>query len=296
MKRYFINIVIVMVFFVSLFSSNSIYAADNNAYSVKVGKKITLKTELKKAVWGSSDTSIATVTNKGVVKGVKEGTCTIVATSDGKSELFSVKVIKTKKKNIVEVYNKNMIDWYKHFKDNQVVYLDGIKITYYETTYSDLLNEIKKSSYTCSDYDKNNKMPKANDIITNNFTIRIMNGKKSCAKISFKYTDSRIAKDAIISNVEIDYDAPSSFYYFNTKFKIKNVPDFDSFKTSNLFSEEISWCYEDGKINGKNIVWCYQGFYCSDDILQKENGGYIVYTMYFAFDQSTHKCVYVTMK
>lgn len=60
--------------------------------SVYVGKKITLKATVKpsnasnKAVtWKSSDTKVATVSSKGVVKGLKKGTVTITATTkDGK--------------------------------------------------------------------------------------------------------------------------------------------------------------------------------------------------------------------
>ncbi len=294
-KQLLYVLAIIMVFVLS-FDMYLVEAGTTDNYTVKTGKKVTIKTSLENAVWGSDDTSIATVSQKGVVKGVARGECTIVATSNGQSELFKLKVTKAKKKNVVEVYRKNTYDNSKHFKDTPVVYLDGIKITYYETTYKELLNEISKTKYKCTDYDKYNTIPKPNDIITNDFFARIMNGKTSCATIRFTYTDSRIAKDAIITSVEMDYNTPSNFYYFNTKFKVKNVPDFQEFKTSELFSEEIDWYYDDGQINGKNIVWCYHDIYASDDIKEKGNNQYRYFTLYFAFDQSTHKCVYVTMK
>ena len=296
MSKKILCVLAIVIVFVSTCSLYSVEAAATENYTVKVGKKVTIKTSLKNAVWGSDDTSIATVSQKGVVKGVAKGECTIVATSNGKSELFSLKVTKAKKKNVVEIYNENAYSDEKHFKDAPVVYLDGIKVTYYETTYKELLNEISKTKYTCIDYDKYNKIPKPNDIITEDFNARIMNGKNSCATIHFKYTDSRIAKDAIITSVEMDYNAPSTFYYFNTRFKVKNVPDFEDFKTEDLFSEEINWYYDDGQINGKNIVWCYQKIYASDDMMLKERYSYKSYYIYFAFDQSTHKCVYVTMQ
>lgn len=65
-------------------------------YSVKVGSKIRLKSSVGKAKWGSEDTAVATVTKKGVVKGISEGTCFIVALGSEKTELFKVTVIKGK--------------------------------------------------------------------------------------------------------------------------------------------------------------------------------------------------------
>ena len=65
-------------------------------YSVKVGSKIKLKSSLGKVKWGSEDTATATVTKKGVVKGISEGTCFIVALGGGKTELFKVTVINGK--------------------------------------------------------------------------------------------------------------------------------------------------------------------------------------------------------
>ena len=284
-----------VIVFISTFKLYSVEAATKDNYTVKVGKKVTIKTSLKNAVWGSNDTSIATVSQKGVVKGVAKGECTIVATSDGKSELFSLKVTKAKKKNVVELSSRYDYDWYKQFKDNPVVYLDGIKVTYNETTYKELFDEISKTKYTCAAYSYYT-MPELNDIITDDFSLKIMNGEKSCAIVEFKYTDSRIAKDAIITSVEIEYNAPSTFYYFNTRFKVKNVPDFEELKTSSLFSEELEWEYDDGQLNGKNIVWCKHEIFATDDIIEKVGYSDIYYVISFAFDQSTHKCVHVKMR
>ena len=68
-------------------------------YSVKKGKKITLKTSLTPAAakttltWSSDNKKIATVTKKGVVKGIRKGTVTItVKTANGKSATVKVTV------------------------------------------------------------------------------------------------------------------------------------------------------------------------------------------------------------
>jgi uncharacterized protein YjdB len=66
---------------------------------VKAGKKITLKTKLTPAkakttlTWSSSNKKIATVTQKGVVKGIRKGTVTItVKTANGKKATVKVTV------------------------------------------------------------------------------------------------------------------------------------------------------------------------------------------------------------
>jgi len=69
------------------------------SYSVKAGKKITLKTKLTPAKakttlkWTSSNKKIATVSSKGVVKGIRKGTVTItVKTANGKKATVKVTV------------------------------------------------------------------------------------------------------------------------------------------------------------------------------------------------------------
>ena len=68
-------------------------------YSVKKGKKITLKTSLTPAAakttltWSSDNKKIATVTKNGVVKGIRKGTVTItVKTANGKTASVKVTV------------------------------------------------------------------------------------------------------------------------------------------------------------------------------------------------------------
>ena len=71
------------------------------SYSVKKGKKLKLSDKIKvtpagsagSCTWISSDPGIATVSAKGVVKGVKKGTVTItVTTANGKQASTTVKV------------------------------------------------------------------------------------------------------------------------------------------------------------------------------------------------------------
>ncbi len=76
-------------------------AFKKSSYSVKKGKSLNLANKIKvtpsdttgSCTWSSSDPGIATVSAKGVVKGVKKGTVTItVATANGKSAKVKVKV------------------------------------------------------------------------------------------------------------------------------------------------------------------------------------------------------------
>lgn len=72
--------------------------------TLEVGKSTTLKAKVtpssasnKKVVYSSSDTTVATVSSKGVVKGVKEGSVTITATAVDGSGKKATKVITVKK-------------------------------------------------------------------------------------------------------------------------------------------------------------------------------------------------------
>lgn len=72
--------------------------------TIEVGKTTTLKATVtpssasnKKVVYSSSDTTVATVSSKGVVKGIKEGSVTITATAVDGSGKKATKVITVKK-------------------------------------------------------------------------------------------------------------------------------------------------------------------------------------------------------
>ncbi len=298
MKKILALMVCSILFFNYIFEVIPIQAASKTEYTVKVGKKITLKTSLKNAVWGSDNTSVATVTKKGVVKGVTVGSCTIVATANGKAELFPVSVTK-KKSNSVAVYTDktiydNMYGYHIALKEYPNVYIDGKEFAYYTSTFSDLFSTL--SQYNCP------QIPGLNDIITDEFKVEVYNNDQYYASIIFKSTDSMIAKDALLANVEFGYSVPSNFYYFNKNFKLKSLPKFENFKDSNLFSDAIPWVY--GDYNDYELyyeisddimesfppkyAYCYRELYCKDD--------YYAHTLYFVFDATTHECVYITMK
>ena len=76
-------------------------AFKKSSYSVKKGKTLKLAGQLKLTpagvtttyTWNSSDPSVATVSGKGVVKGIKKGTVTITVTSsNGKTARTKVRV------------------------------------------------------------------------------------------------------------------------------------------------------------------------------------------------------------
>ena len=80
-------------------AATSIKIKQGKSASVKVNKTLKLKATLKpsgtasKVTWKSSDKKIATVSSKGVVKGVKKGTVTITAKTDsGKKAKIKIKV------------------------------------------------------------------------------------------------------------------------------------------------------------------------------------------------------------
>ncbi len=79
MKKFF-SFALILALLISIFPTIPSFA-DNSikTYTVKIGKKISLKTDFKNPTWGSSDTSVATVTQKGKVKGISAGECNIVA-------------------------------------------------------------------------------------------------------------------------------------------------------------------------------------------------------------------------
>ena len=95
MKKFTKMLVSVLLIMIIILPSAQTHAATE--YSLKVGGKIRLKSSVGKVKWGSEDTAIATVTKKGVVKGIAEGSCYIAAVGSEKTELFKVTVKKGKK-------------------------------------------------------------------------------------------------------------------------------------------------------------------------------------------------------
>lgn len=89
----------------------------NNNRTYKLKKSISNKNAVYKAVqWKSTNTKIATVNSNGVVKGLKRGSCYVVATTmDGskKSVKCKVRVIKLVKKITFDKKNKYNVDYGK---------------------------------------------------------------------------------------------------------------------------------------------------------------------------------------
>ena len=188
---------IVFIILGTTFGAYPTQAASSSSYSIKVGKKLSIDTSLKNATWGSDDTEVATVTQKGVVNALSAGTCTIVATANGKSELFTVKVTKSKKSNTVDILQDSVSDGYygpPALKHAPVVYIDGNKLTFFETTYSELVNGLKGSGYSvlCEH--------EVNDIVAYDFYVEVMKENVRYASLRFKVTDSMLAKDSVVSH------------------------------------------------------------------------------------------------
>ncbi len=281
-------------------SYSKVKAAEKKTYSVKVGKKITLTSSLKNAVWGSDDISIAKVTSKGVVKGKSAGTCTIVATADGKSELFTVKVTKAKKKvSSIQLLTEEVTTYYTYnsviLKEYPAVVFDGVEITLYQSNYSEIYDAL--SAYKCKD------MPGLNDILTGEDTIKIYKDEKLYAKVTLVHSSTNLAKDAVIVNIELGYPSVSKCYYFNKNFLAKNMPSFDSIKESDLFSMSLPWTFGDWNDNNvmfkyidketlKALPEKYAFCYCN---LRAPNGFYNPGTLFCIFDVETHECILATL-
>lgn len=281
-------------------SYNRVKALEEKTYSVKVGKKITLTSSLKNAVWGSADVSIAKVTSKGVVKGKSAGTCTIVATADGKSELFTVKVTKAKKKiSPVQLLTEDVTTYATYnsviLKEFPIAVFDGVEITLYQSKYSEIYDAL--SAYKCKD------MPGLNDILTGEDTIKVYKNDKLYAKVTLVHSSTNLAKDAVIVNIEFGYPSTSKCYYFNKNFMAKNMPSFDNIKESDLFSISLPWTF--GDWNDNNIMFKYidketlkilpekYAFcYCN---LRAVYSFYNPGTLFCIFDVETHKCILATL-
>lgn len=75
---------------------------NKKAATIYVGEKVTLKLNGAKSVsWSSSNKKIATVTSKGVVKGVKAGSCKVTAKNKKTGKSYTCKVTVKALKNLV---------------------------------------------------------------------------------------------------------------------------------------------------------------------------------------------------
>ncbi len=122
---------------------------NTTSLSVTIGKSETLKVtgNIGKVTWSSSDKTVATVSSKGTVKGVKAGTCTITAKFDNKKLTCKVTV----KNKLVCYPNSDVPDFGKLANVDYIgyeaingtetyIYKDNIPIDYLYD-YSDALSE-----------------------------------------------------------------------------------------------------------------------------------------------------------
>ncbi|MBO4416314.1 MAG: family 16 glycosylhydrolase [Lachnospiraceae bacterium] len=105
MNKRFFGIIIILSLLITIFIPTTCVGAVNT-YSIRVGKKLQLTSTFKKPAWGSSDTSVATVSDKGVVKGKSKGKCYISAVYNGMAEVYVIKVKAAKVKEVKEKENE----------------------------------------------------------------------------------------------------------------------------------------------------------------------------------------------
>jgi len=222
------KLIAVLLITVSIIGTVPVKATSSNEFTVKAGKKITLETSLKNATWGSSNLSIATVTKKGVVKGISVGKCTVVAVSDNKAELFEITVTSKKKtKNDTLKIGKNGWDY-----ENPTYHFDGMEITTYVTTVTDLYNLLKKHDYDISSINLEDKRVYDTDT---SFEIQKNDGTAKytvhCSSINSNYF-----KDMTIVHIYPSYDSTdyTNDYWINKTFSLKNAPEYDTFEKSVL--------------------------------------------------------------
>ena len=138
------SIIEVSVFFhePALNYSNATVATGNS-------KQLELKYTTKKVKWSSSNKKIAKVSKTGKVKGIKKGTCTITAKSEGKTYKCTIHVVKPR------LYFYAAIDEYKtrdnyfivkmsNYSDKKMVITSGIKVRHDDYKFLDRKLRLKK--------------------------------------------------------------------------------------------------------------------------------------------------------
>ena len=265
----------------------SINAAEKKTYSVKVGKKITLKTSLKNAVWGSDDTSIATVSSKGVVKGVAKGSCVIVATVKGKSELYSLTVLNTKKAKKGTLYiGKNGVEI-----EEPKMNIEGVDIVFGKTTLGELDDKMKSPILYIEDALTDIEDAEEIDINTSKIygdEAYILLGKWKWNVFKNDPGTHQYYREMLISdrNIMANYSPfingiylTGSDYYILPTFAAKKAPAFDTFEQDIL--KKFSGYTEDNiKIYGSSEWDPYDGLhpvFSSQDYYEDDSVAYVYY-------------------
>ena len=280
-----------------------IHAASPKEYSVKVGKKLTLKTSLKNAVWGSSDTSIAKVSRTGKVTAKAVGECLISAVADGKADVFRVRVTKATSKA-----KKLKIDSEGKY-GNVIMNFHGHDIEFNTMTVEDFMKEMGdgfhlyrysslKDEYLIDIY--------ANTIISSREDFYLEKDGNIYGLISLS-PQTTYLKDMIVTDIRVRIDWDNTYfykweecYYFSKQFTIKNAPSFDTFKDEivdkfddknnylRLYRQNNCWyvyiatSYYVNQSANKDSIMARSSLYPSSDTL-----AYFIYT----YDPETRECI-----
>ncbi len=255
-------------------------AADT--FKVKVGKKITLASTLKNPVWGSTDTSIATVSDKGVVKGIKKGTCYVTATADNKSELFKISVTKKAKKTTTATAPTEPVIMDSKTESELKIYLEGKEVILGKTTYGEILKMTEGSGYSFRDKKSGSELQSAPFSMELVRTADPAPYDESQIIFKFKAPETYLAQDAVLYSVlfvdNADYHTFSNTYCFDERFMFTKIPDFEDFIKSK--DQLIIWK------DKANQGWTISGTSWNFDFSASDQN----VSIGFSFNKDTHKC------
>lgn len=246
------------------------------------GKSVTLKATVKgtssKVVWKSSNTSVATVTNKGKVTGKKPGTCTISATINGKKATCRVTVKSSATasaayKKLIQQYEKKYGKAKHYFYGSNGIYWTGLCFAKLLDFNNDNTNELILVYQT-----------EASNTVKVQYHVELwtFDGKKAkkiVSQISWTgnnipfFGEFSISKYAGKYLLELTDDAGCSDWYYGTK-KDGSIGLVDEF----LWKGDI--------INGN---WCHNGIDISQDIFEEYNNKYSVNQTKYIFYKTEYE-------
>lgn len=229
--------------------------------SVGVGSTKTLKASVagysKTVTWSSSNKSVATVSSKGVVKGIKKGTCTITAKANGVTATCKITVTEKVTKAVLEAYAKKM----REFGSNcsfALVYLDNNVIPELLITSSSSFHAAASQLFTytggkvieiqgvSSDYGRFIFVPKKS-IALNAHAIN-----RYGAILNYVKVDSKYKTTTLIAFSEV-WDSPSGSCYIDDK-KVSSTSYQAKIKEyEGKYSAKILWPEDVFRINETNI-------------------------------------------
>lgn len=278
-----------------LFVGNVTVFAKEVKVSIKNGATKTLETDLKNAVWGSTDTSVVKVSQKGKITALSVGSCYVSATANGKTDLFSITV--TKKKSSGKKITVKKDGTY----GDLIYYIDGHKLVLSSLTVEQMMNElgadyclinrydIDYHNYTdneagisrpiysiISDAERINTDSK--DIITRSDTYYLIKGDNVIAELYLKVSDTAYFKDMTVSAIQlIEYSKNS--YFMSKLFSLSNAPEFDN------FDKEAKAKF----VDNYGFVSTFKGGN-TGYVTIENNSGCITLIMCFTYNTKTRQC------